>query len=73
MRIVALFLIALCLSVSGVSAQSNETVGYVQEALQELGFDPGTADGAWGRRTRKALNEYRATLDLPEQEDISGS
>nr|WP_306263441.1 alginate lyase family protein [Pararhizobium sp. IMCC3301] len=73
MRIVALFLIALCVSVPGVSAQSNETVAYVQEALQELGFDPGTADGAWGRRTRTALNAYRATLDLPEQQDISGS
>lgn len=73
MHIAAVVLIALCVSVSGVSAQSSETVSYVQEALQELGFDPGTADGVWGRRTRKALNEYRATLDLPDQQDFSGS
>lgn len=73
LRNFTLFLVALWLSVSGVSAQSNETVAYVQEALQELGYDPGTADGAWGRRTRKALNEYRAMLDLPETEDVTGS
>ncbi len=73
LRNICFFLFAMSLSVSGVSAQSNETVAYVQEALQELGYDPGTADGAWGRRTRKALNEYRATLDLPETEDVTGS
>lgn len=59
--------------ISGLSAQSKETVAYVQEALQELGLDPGTADGAWGRRSRTALNEYRATFNLPEQENIMGS
>jgi len=73
LRKITLFLVAFYFCVSGVHAQSNETVAYVQEALQELGYDPGTADGSWGRRTRKALNEYRATLNLPEMEDVTGS
>ena len=73
LRKITLYLVVWILSVSGASAQSNETVAYVQEALQELGYDPGTADGAWGRRTRKALNEYRGTFNLLEKEDITGS
>lgn len=73
MRIATLVCIIAFGFVPGLSAQSTETVAYVQEALQELGLDPGTADGAWGRRSRKALNEYRATLNLPEQEIIMGS
>lgn len=73
MRVVTLICLFLFGSISGLSAQSAETVAYVQEALQELGLDPGTADGAWGPRSRKALNEYRATLNLPEQEIVMGS
>lgn len=78
LRKITLFLVSWFLYFSGVSvcvvaAQSNETVAYVQEALQELGYDPGTADGAWGQRTRKALNEYRASLNLPDTETITGS
>lgn len=73
MRLVTLFCLFVLVSVSGLSAQSRETVAYVQEALQGLGLDPGTADGAWGPRSRKALNEYRVSLNLPEHEDIMGS
>lgn len=73
MRTVTLFFIAILFQTNGTFAQSPETVAYVQEALQGLGLDPGTADGAWGPRSRKALNEYRATLNLPEEENVTGS
>lgn len=35
----------------------------VQERLQELGFDPGLADGLMGRRTKAALQAYQRSID----------
>ncbi len=39
-------------------------VRQVQEALTELGYDPGPIDGAWGGKTLTALNALRADKSL---------
>ncbi|MFD7456868.1 MULTISPECIES: peptidoglycan-binding domain-containing protein [unclassified Streptomyces] len=36
----------------------------VQEALTELGFDPGPADGIAGPKTQKAVREYQTSKGL---------
>ena len=42
------------------------TARQAQQALTELGFNPGPVDGAWGRRSQGALNALRAERGLPE-------
>ena len=37
----------------------------LQQALNEMGFDAGTADGLLGPRTQAALRQYQAMHDLP--------
>jgi hypothetical protein len=44
-----------------------------QEALTRLGYDVGTADGKWGAKSRKALNEVRANNGLPPADTFTGS
>lgn len=52
---------------------ADSTTEYVQEALIELGYDPGSVDGGWGGRTRSALNEYRESKGLGPAEKLTGS
>lgn len=33
----------------------------IQTALVELGYNPGTIDGVWGKKTRKALRSFQAS------------
>ena len=49
------------------------TVLAVQQALDRLGYDVGTPDGAWGPKSRKAMNELRAEHGLPPADTLSGS
>jgi membrane-bound lytic murein transglycosylase B len=42
----------------------NERISF-QTDLQKLGFDPGTADGVLGRRTRAALRQFQKSKSLP--------
>ena len=35
-----------------------------QEALAKLGYDPGTPDGSWGGKSRKALNAFQKAHGL---------
>ena len=44
-----------------------------QQALIRLGYDPGPADGAWGRKTRDALNALREAEGLPPADDLTAS
>ena len=37
-----------------------EQLMLVQTQLKALGFDPGPLDGAWGQKTRSALDQYQA-------------
>jgi uncharacterized caspase-like protein len=47
-------------------ALSREQRQRVQQALAQLGHDPGPADGAFGRQTRAALSNYQAALSQEE-------
>ena len=38
----------------------------IQTALTTLGFDPGTIDGAMGRRTRTAIKGFQFEIDMKE-------
>ncbi|MFB3814814.1 MAG: peptidoglycan-binding domain-containing protein [Terriglobales bacterium] len=45
------------------------TPGVIKSAQKELadqGFDPGSADGRMGPKTRKAIREFQAKNDLPQ-------
>jgi peptidoglycan hydrolase-like protein with peptidoglycan-binding domain len=42
----------------GVRDPTPEHVREVQQALSEIGFDPGPADGRFGARTKAALRRY---------------
>jgi len=54
-------------------AFDKTTIEHVQQSLQELGYDPGPVDGAWGGKTRQALNQLRQANHLPGAHDLVGS
>ncbi|MES9956406.1 MAG: SEL1-like repeat protein [Sedimenticola sp.] len=56
---------------SEVYTPSRETVIAVQRRLNELGYDPGPADGAPGKRTRRAIREYQLDKGLTVDGGIS--
>jgi len=43
----------------------GETVGIVQAALAERGYDPGPANGRAGSKTRAAIRKFQADRNLP--------
>ena len=45
----------------------------VQQTLTDLGYDPGPVDGAWGGKTRKALNEFQANLGFEPTRDLTNA
>ncbi len=47
------------------------TTTYVQQALNSLGFDAGSADGQGGPRTRKAIREFQAEQGLKTSGSIT--
>ena len=50
------FTLILIVASQAVSADSR--VKAVQEKLSELGYNPGVADGLWGRKTQSALEQF---------------
>ncbi len=50
---------------SPVAARLFGGVTRVQQRLQGLGFDPGTADGIFGPRTSRALADFQRSRNLP--------
>lgn len=75
------FILASIFLVLGMGASTAQTtVDYqkptvlaAQQALDRLGYDVGTPDGAWGPKSRKAMNELRAAHGLPPADKVSGS
>lgn len=41
-------------------------IAWLQERLQAMGFNPGTVDGIWGRRTMTALKGFQRAYNLRE-------
>lgn len=50
---------------------ANEAIVRIQQALASKGFDPGGADGIWGRKTTAALRKFQAAAGL-EPDGIAG-
>lgn len=73
MRKLPMVLIAFLFSGLPTHIHANPITTYVQQALTELGYDPGVIDGQWGGKTREALNQYRSSFDLEPAADITGS
>ncbi len=46
------------------NSSKKKTVKAVQEALNELGYDCGIADGIYGKKTKAALKEFQKNNDL---------
>lgn len=68
-----LILAALLIAPTYASAFDNKTVEHVQQSLIELGLEPGPVDGAWGGKTRRALNALRLKNEMPESKALVGS
>jgi WD40 repeat protein len=64
-------LLFLIFSMPGMAGEADLQVFQVQQRLQALGFDPGSPDGIWGGRTRKALSAYQQAHRLPPTGEIN--
>ncbi len=51
------FLLSVSILAADVSVE-REAIRWVQQTLQECGFDPGSIDGLWGSRTETAAADY---------------
>jgi|HubBroStandDraft_1064217.scaffolds.fasta_scaffold143790_1 peptidoglycan hydrolase-like protein with peptidoglycan-binding domain len=62
------FFLALCLSLIALNrstfGQSRVALQKAQEALKNLGYDPGPIDGVAGRKTVQALSSYQEANGL---------
>ncbi|MBW2246665.1 MAG: peptidoglycan-binding protein [Deltaproteobacteria bacterium] len=64
-------LLFLSFSMPGMAGESDLQVFQVQQRLQALGYDPGSPDGIWGERTRKALSAYQQAHGLAATGEIN--
>ena len=65
-----MLLALLLLAASVVHAAYDPEIEAVQRELTERGYNPGTIDGAMGRRTRGALREFQRSAGVPDTGDI---
>ena len=49
----------------GYAESSDDDVYQVQKKLKELGYDPGSADGIWGKKTASAVKSFQRDNGLP--------
>jgi membrane-bound lytic murein transglycosylase B len=56
---------ALVAQAGEAGALSTAQLKTLQQALNEMGFDAGTADGLPGPRTQSAIRRYQAAYQLP--------
>ena len=68
--LVTVMLFAFCSFAYAVDYNSKDTIRDVQQALNESGFACGAADGIIGKKTRKAISEYREEKGLPSGAEI---
>lgn len=69
--LVNLMIIAMLLNSGGAKALSKygstgSEVTQIQQRLQELGYDPGTADGIYGTRTKNAVISFQRDYGLSD-------
>lgn len=49
----------------GQGQKNDKYVKKIQETLKELGYNPGSADGLMGKRTRGAISAFQKNVGLP--------
>jgi ankyrin repeat protein len=65
-KISILFIILVAaISLTGGAETSDPTVYQVQKVLKELGYDPGSPDGIWGKKTTSAIKRFQLDNGLP--------
>ena len=52
------FLASLSLMLSSVSVAADRQTADAQRLLNNLGYNAGTVDGAWGKKTRTAIEQF---------------
>jgi ankyrin repeat protein len=50
----------------GYAESNDQDVYEVQKKLKELGYDPGSTDGIWGKKTKSAVKRFQLDNGLPE-------
>lgn len=69
-RIFRLLLLLIALSWTALTAGPTDAgpaeVRQIQQRLNDLGYDPGPVDGAWGRRTESAARKFLSGRGLSE-------
>jgi len=58
------FIVTAILFLTTQSAYADSRVRAIQQKLSELGYQPGIADGIWGKNTEAALNLYLSSKGL---------
>ena len=53
------------ISLTGIAETSGPAVYQVQKKLKELGYDPGSPDGIWGKKTTSAIRRFQLDNGLP--------
>ncbi|MEE9398953.1 MAG: peptidoglycan-binding protein, partial [Dehalococcoidales bacterium] len=48
-----------------LAAQYSQEVYQAQKTLKELGYNPGKADGMWGKATERAIKHFQVDTGLP--------
>jgi ankyrin repeat protein len=65
-KISILFIILVAaISLTGVAGPSDPTIYQAQKNLKELGYDPGSPDGIWGKKTASAIKRFQLDNGLP--------
>ncbi|TIV91716.1 MAG: peptidoglycan-binding protein, partial [Mesorhizobium sp.] len=57
---------ALSVTDPAISQESQHSARQIQQALADHGYDLGTADGIWGRRSISALKAFQRASNLPQ-------
>lgn len=69
MRNISIAILMIIFSASLLQAAyaetGDDTVFQVQQKLGELGYDPGPADGVWGKKTSLAIERFQRDNGLP--------
>ena len=50
---------------------SKNTISQVQQKLKEIGYNPGSADGVMGKKTKAAIQQYQKSKGLDETGEIN--
>lgn len=73
MRLIIGAIVFILLSMGASVADEKSPAFIAQSILTEIGYDPGPIDGAWGKNSQRALNEFRETKGLKPQSKLTGS